>query len=638
MIETATASTKLDRRIREALSSAKMALWEFDITKGEVNWTGKVTGHFYEFAKSLDGSLKQYIRLVHKDDLNEVMEVLAKASDHGGAFFNQHRIKWPDGTFHWVEGIGNVIRSGNEVKMTGTVQDITDKKVIERDREDWKQKHELVAKSAGIVVYDFDISSGLINWSGSTKDLFGFSLEELGNIHSWENKLHPDDKELALKELEKAQNEIGSYDVVYRFKDARGGYRFVHDKGFFIGDTRAEKMLGMMNDVSEMKRAESALVESESRFKSMIHDMNIGIGLYDITTQPIACNKMAYRLLGMTEEQFMGQSALDQNWKVIREDGSNFSPEDFPIPLAIKTRRSVRQQVMGVYRPKRKDWVWLLVDAEPIYDDSNRFIHVICTFSNITDLRNAKEKFNEKNQILSSLASDLQAKNDRLLEFAQIVSHNLRSPVSSIVSLLQIYRDGDEKTKEEIIDHIQKVSERALLTTDELNHILKIQQEDNISTAIINFEQQMEDTIQLQKGAILDCSAEIQMDFSVEEIEYPPIYMESIFLNFLSNSLKYRSPDRDCKIEVKSYYDAKNNLVLEWKDNGLGLDVEANRKDLFKLGKRFHSNEDSRGVGLFLIKNQVEVMGGSIHVESQVNAWTKFTINFGFREANEIQQ
>jgi len=336
----------------------------------------------------------------------------------------------------------------------------------------------------------------------------------------------------------------------------------VHDKGYILGEAKGEKMLGMMNDGTEMKRTQSALTESESRFKSMIQDMSIGIGLYDISTQPILCNKVAHRLLGMTEEQFMGKAALDPNWRIIHEDGSPFAPEDFPIPSAIQTKNPVRQEGMGVYRPRRKDWVWLLVDAVPVYDSSNKFIHVICTFSNITDLRNSKEKFNEKNQTLSSLASELQAKNERLLEFAQIVSHNLRSPVSSIVSLVQIYESGDESTRAEIIKHIQSVSERALLTTDELNHILKIQQEDSVSSAKIDLNKLMDHTIELQKGAVLDCDAKIVQDFSVKEIYFPSIYMESIFLNFLSNSLKYRSPERDCVIPARYFLDSKRNLII----------------------------------------------------------------------------
>jgi len=632
MIKTANYNEELDKSVQTALSSARLALWEFDLSSNTLSWIGKVTKHFYDFATTQNGSTYRYLEMVHKDDVDHVREAIIQISNEGGTFINQHRLKWPNGDYHWVESIGNAIESESEVRLiSGTIQDITEKKAIERGKNDWKEKRELIAKSAGIVVYDFNLRTGHLDWSESIKKLLGFTAKELEDLDFYVTRMHPDDKEQALSELEKSQERIGRYDEVYRFKHANGSYRYIRDKGLCLGKNQAENMLGMIEDVTQIKQAERALIESELRFKSMIHDMNVGVGLYDGDTNPILCNRTAYNLLGMSEKQFMGLAALDKNWCIINEKGATFHQEDFPIPRAIKTKKPVRQEVMGVYRPLKKDWVWLMVDAVPIYDLSDSLIHVICTFTDITALKNAKEKLSEKNQSLSSLAKDLKAKNERLMEFAQIVSHNLRSPLSSIISLLQIYEGGDDVTKAEIIEHIQKVSEHALLTTDELNHILKIQRADSIQSTLIDLDKLLANTIQNQKGAVLDSNALIIGDFSVKEVEFPLAYMESIFLNFLSNSLKYRSNERECQVQVRSFLNNKNQLILEWEDNGLGLDVERNFNDLFKLGKRFHSNEDSRGVGLFLIKNQVEAMGGTISVESVLGAWTKFSINFGIR-------
>lgn len=626
MTRTATAQTELNRRIKDALSSAKMSLWEFDLNNGLLDWTGNVSKHFYDFAQSFDGTVAQYINLIHDDDRSSVFEIIENAKV-GNSFYNQHRIKWPDGSYHWVEGIGNIVDSGGSVKLTGTVQDITDKKKIELERADWQQKYELVAKSARLVVYHYDHDTGSIQWSGNTEELFGYRSSVINHIEPWEANIHPDDLQYTLDEFEKAEKNKEVFDIKYRFKVASGNYIHLHDKGVFVGDGNI-KMLGMIADITEIKEANEALLESESRFKSMIHDMNIGVGLYDTDTAPILCNKMAYELLGLSENQFLGKAALDPNWEVIHRDGSEFRNEEFPIPMAVKTGKPVRQCVMGVHRPISKDFVWLLVDAEPVFSSDNQLRHVICTFSDITELRKAQEKLDEKNKILTTLADELKAKNDRLLEFAQIVSHNLRSPISSIVSLLELYRSGDSATREEIIGHIQNVSSKSLNTIDELNQVLKIQQEEHVSTETVNFGELLDHTIELQKGAILDCGAKISHDFQVNGIEFPLVYLESIFLNLLSNSLKYRSDHRPCEINVRTFINNENQVVLEWEDNGIGLDVTANRKDLFKLGKRFHSNEDSRGVGLFLIKNQVDVMGGEIQVSSELNKWTKFQIVF----------
>ena len=626
MTKTATHATELDRRIRDALSSAKMSLWEFDLGSGILDWTGNVSKHFFDFAQSFDGSVTQYLNLIHEDDRAGVLEIIQQ-SEVGNSFFNQHRIKWPDGTYHWVEGIGNIVKSGDSIKLTGTVQDITDKKKIELEREDWRQKYELIAKSIRLVVYHYHHETGTIQWSGSTEELFGYKKTEISHIDAWEKNIHPDDLQYTLDAFERAEKNKEKVDIKYRYQVADGHYMYIHDKGVFIGEENI-KMLGMITDISEIKESEEALFESERRFMSMIHDMNIGVGLYDKETKPLLCNRIAYELLGLTESQFLGKAAYDPGWRIVHRDGSEFKNENFPIPMAIKTGKPVRQSVMGVHRPTQKDFVWLLVDAEPIFDSSGQFLHVICTYSDITELRKIQDTLTEKNTILTTLADELKGKNERLLEFAQIVSHNLRSPISSIVSLLELFENSDDATQLEITQHIRNVSTKALLTIDELNQVLKIQQEDNISTANVDLNRLLDHTMDLQKGAVLDSGTEISRDFQIREIEYPPIYLESIFLNLLSNSLKYRAEERQCKVSVKSYHDEHGQVVLEWEDNGIGIDTAKHKNDLFKLGKIFHSNEDSRGVGLFLIKNQVDVMGGKIHVESKIGAWTKFKITF----------
>ncbi len=620
-------SSELEQRIRDALNSAKMALWELNLTEGTLQWTGRVTAHFFEFANFIDGTISNYVSLIHSEDLNRVLEILER-TEVGQSFINQHRVKFPDGEYHWLEGMGTLIKGHDGLKLTGTVQDISDKKKLEFEREDWKQKHEVVATAAGIVVYDYNIITGKILWSGSTQELLGLSEEELGDINSWEKRIHQKDREMVVKELDLAMNDMRPYDVEYRFIKGDGSYAHVHDKGIFLGNGKATKMLGMMDDVSENRRAEFALKESEGRFKSMISDMNIGVGLYDENTVPILCNRQAYEMLGMSEEQYMGQAALDESWKALKEDGSALMNDEFPIPLAIRTKKHVRDFIMAVFRPQKNDWVWLMVDVVPLLSKEGDLIHVICTFSDITGLREAQATLGSRNEMLSNLSEELQTRNDRLLEFAQIVSHNLRSPISSIVSLSKIVMDGpDQIIMEAAISHIAKVSENALQTIDELNDVLKVQQE-SLETENLSFESILGHVKNSHQGDIMEANAQIHHTFKVKEIDFVKIYLESIFSNFLSNSLKYRSEIEDCQIRISTYSNDEQDIVLEWEDNGIGIDLERYGNDIFNLGKTFHENSDSRGVGLFLVKNQVSVMGGSISVESEPGNGTKFTVNF----------
>jgi signal transduction histidine kinase len=104
-------------------------------------------------------------------------------------------------------------------------------------------------------------------------------------------------------------------------------------------------------------------------------------------------------------------------------------------------------------------------------------------------------------------------------------------------------------------------------------------------------------------------------------------YLESILLNLFTNAIKYRSPKRILRIFVSSK-EVNNMIVLTFKDNGIGIDLERNRDKIFGLYQRFHNYSDSKGLGLYLVKSQVESMGGTINVESEVDKGTTFTIIF----------
>jgi len=132
--------------------------------------------------------------------------------------------------------------------------------------------------------------------------------------------------------------------------------------------------------------------------------------------------------------------------------------------------------------------------------------------------------------------------------------------------------------------------------------------------------------LQLQ---ITQIGATVTTDFSkASSVVYPVIYIESIVLNLLSNALKYYSPDRKPLIHFETWRD-ENQVLMRVKDNGLGIDLDRYGHQVFKLRKTFHRHPESRGVGLFMIRNQIEAMGGEITVMSDVDIGTTFSINFG---------
>jgi signal transduction histidine kinase len=253
----------------------------------------------------------------------------------------------------------------------------------------------------------------------------------------------------------------------------------------------------------------------------------------------------------------------------------------------------------------------------------------ITEFRDITERKKAAEKIIEQNARLQAVAEDLRFKNEQLDEFTQIVSHNLRSPAGNIVSLVD-FLDKPQGTDDraEILSLLKESGEIILTTLSELNEVLKIKQNRNIEKQDLLFEVVFQRVCNMLNAHLANTSATIESDFSqAPQIWYPNIYLESILLNLLSNALKYKHPDRAPRIKFTTRT-VRDHCVLEVTDNGLGIDLERYGHQVFKMRKTFHQHPDSRGIGLFMIKNQIEAMGGQIGVLSKENEGSTFSITF----------
>jgi signal transduction histidine kinase len=225
--------------------------------------------------------------------------------------------------------------------------------------------------------------------------------------------------------------------------------------------------------------------------------------------------------------------------------------------------------------------------------------------------------------------TNLTQQNRQLEEFAHIVSHNFRAPVSNLYSLLSIYKEVDRKEDKEIL--LEKFETTINNLDGTLNDMLdgiSIKNDSKKEKENLLFSISLASAVNSLQGDIIKAAAIITSDFlKAPEVKYSPAYLESIIQNLLSNALKYSSTQRTPKIHFQSQM-INNKIVLTVCDNGLGIDLKEHGKDIFGFKKIFHKHPDAKGVGLFLVKAQVEGMGGSISVESIVDTETTFKIIF----------
>jgi PAS domain S-box-containing protein len=269
----------------------------------------------------------------------------------------------------------------------------------------------------------------------------------------------------------------------------------------------------------------------------------------------------------------------------------------------------------------RTQITWIQTKMIPVYKQETELIGISLTITDITESKNKEKELKKINQ-------ELIYQNEQLNQYSYIVSHNLRGPIATILGITNIFES--EKTtpelKEELVKHIQKSTTHLDSIIRDLNTILSQTKETDHNRTMVNFETELSVIKDLYKLQIEKAEAIIEADFSnAPSIFAIKSFMHSILSNLVSNSLKYKKNNVPVLISIST--EIKNNYtILTHKDNGLGIDLHLHKDKIFGFYKRFHSHVEGKGMGLHLIKTQVEMMGGRIEVESEVNKGTTFRV------------
>ncbi|GAC1308929.1 MAG: hypothetical protein NVSMB24_23470 [Mucilaginibacter sp.] len=244
------------------------------------------------------------------------------------------------------------------------------------------------------------------------------------------------------------------------------------------------------------------------------------------------------------------------------------------------------------------------------------------------------------NRERSKMVSDLMTRNIELEQFAYIVSHNLRGPVANIIGATNAMSELDLNTedKETLYRGINLSVLRLDDVVQDLNTILQVKRDINEIRETVRFSELVNDIKSSIRNIIEKYNIQIEFDFSkVNEFKTLKPYLYSIFYNLITNSIKYRSKGVICLIEIKSKL-VKNKLEIIFKDNGMGIDLKKSGGDVFGLYKRFHNHIEGKGMGLFMVKTQVETLGGKISLKSKENAGTEFKIEFEVEKHQRIKK
>ncbi|GFZ75824.1 hypothetical protein GCM10011531_00290 [Aquaticitalea lipolytica] len=362
----------------------------------------------------------------------------------------------------------------------------------------------------------------------------------------------------------------------------------------------------------------------ELKWKFALENSKIGIWDFNATTNKVYYSQESKNIIGFNNEDF-GSDPNDWNNRVHPDDKKKYF-QDFKDHL-----NGINEIYVNEHRILCKDgtYKWILDKGKIIeFNPNGTPKRIIGTHTDITNLKLTESQLNIH-------ITETKLQNEKLHSFSHMVSHNLKSHAANLESILSFYDEASkEDEKIEMINYIHEISKSLNETISNLNELVSIKNKKEISTNWVDLHKNTNEIIRLLSFDIKLNSAQIinTIEHNIS-IQFNSAYFESIMLNLLTNSLKYKQPNKLPIINIHSA-NHKDYVEIIISDNGLGIDLEKFGKDVFSLYKTFHNNIDSEGVGLYLVKSQIESLNGYVTIKSKVGEGTKFSLFFAKEKAS----
>ena len=447
-------------------------------------------------------------------------------------------------------------------------------------------------------------------------DMLGFTKEEINEI-GIASLTHPDDLEKTLSNIEKLNKGlIAEYFSEKRCITKSGKIIWINLtlSPLWENNENPTSHIAFIKDITERKEAESIIKKSQSRFKSLIDTIDGIVWEYDLETMTSTfVSKKIEHILGYSIEDYQ---EIPNFW----EDHIHLEDREYAISLSARENKNYTNHVYE-YRMISKNGkiIWIRDIVNYVFEEGKPVI----SRGIMIDITIMKEAENDLNNSLQLVTEQ----NKRLLNFSYIVSHNLRSHTSNIESILYLIESAEsDDERNEMMQLLKSVSNSLDETMEHLNEVVNINTNINLVTKpliLSNYVNKAKDILS-EQIQLNDVSFHTNIPDDAT-ILYNSAYLESIIYNLISNAIRYKHPDRKLIITINLYKELDVDVV-EFTDNGIGIDLERNGDKIFGMYKTFSNNTDARGIGLFITKNQIDAMGGTITVDSELNVGSTFKI------------
>jgi PAS domain S-box-containing protein len=521
-------------------------------------------------------------------------------------------ITYPDGLQLWfqVQYVPVYDESGKVEAVAFTAFDITERKHNEQALE----KLSLVARKTDNIVIITD-AAGIIEWvnEGFTR-VTGYSLEEARGKKPGQllQGTDSDPATIAYMRERIAWKQGFQVEIINYRKDQSPYWLYISVSPIHDEAGELTGFIAVQTDISARKGAEAErlklideLENTTARLKRILESITDAYYTLDGEWRLTEVNHAFEQMTGLHRQDILGKVL----WDV------------FPGAKQLKFYPEFHRAATGKVSAYFEEYftpldAWFEMSVYPFADG-------LMVYSRPINARKQAEA--EQNKLIGELS----VKNRDLEQFAFITSHNLRAPVANLLGLIDLYNGANphDPINAVVIEQVGQATGKLDEIIRDLNELLSVRKQLHQPLENVRFAEVFDSIRQSLHLQLQQAGALLETSFGVESVQAVRSYVQSILFNLLSNAVKYRSPDRTLRVRVQTRGEDEY-VLLSVADNGMGIDLEKHGPKLFGLYRRFHTHVEGKGLGLHLIKTQIESLGGKVTVESSEGSGTTFNIYF----------
>lgn len=563
---------------------------------------------------------------LNPDDAATIIETDRQIIETGQMRILEEIIELPQGKSTFLSAKSPYLdESGNIIGLVGVSFDITERKQSQEAIRESEQKLKIALHTGKLGSWQLDLVTGILECSSRLKENFGLAPSETLFYQRLLNLIHPDDQEQVQQAVQEAIETHSDFDIEFRNIWPDGSVHWIMARGraIYSSDGTPLRMIGVTLDLTDRKRTEEALQESEERLRIALEASRLGMWYWDLESDTLTFTEQCKTLFGLpTDAMISYQVFLDA-----------LHPDDRQRTNEVVNQSIEEHENYDIeYRTVWPDGTvhWIAAKGDCLYDSTGKPIRFLGVAINITERKQTEEYLHQTAQEMISLNTELteatailQERNQELDQFVYIVSHDLKAPLRAISNLSQwIADDLDEQLPPENQQQMQLLQDRVTRMENLIDGLLNYSRINRTETAI-----ETVDTTELLQEIIdslapPECfSLEVEPNLPILKTQRLPL--SQVFANLISNAIKHHGRT-DGKVRI-SANDLGNSYQFAVADNGQGISVE-NHDKVFAIFQTLGSNEskNNTGIGLAIVKKLVEKHGGKITLESQLGQGTTF--------------